>query len=116
MGTAELTPFAGLVKRVLYTDKQSEGWHNEHSMVRLRSSASGRWWLRRPKAKPYRRPGRRCAVPRQLVCLSSEEWTCLRKVLDEQAVPAELVEVLTCPEVDTPPENHGKIHPPWYRG
>ena len=84
-------------------------------MSRLRSSRSGRLFLRRPKAKPYRRPGRRCGGPRQLVCLAADEWMWLRDGLDEGVGAVNLVEVLTCPQEDTPPEHHGKIHPPWYR-
>ena len=88
-------------------------------MLRVRpkvSGGTGRLFLRRPKAKPYRPPGRRSVGPRELNCLSSDEWVGLRDALAEGVSPVNLVEVLTCPEEDTLPEQHGKIHPPWYRG
>jgi|TARA_B100001964_G_C14070517_1_gene525673 hypothetical protein len=44
-----------------------------------------------------------------------DEWVMLMEALEEGELPANLAEVLTCPEEDTLPEEHGKIHPPWYR-
>ena len=35
--------------------------------------------------------------------------------LEEGYALPDLVEVLTCPQEDTPAEQHGKIYPPWYR-
>ena len=118
MPNVELAPFSMGVKRVLVADRWGLCCHNQRRMhahrTRITSNA-GRLTLRRPKAKPYRRPGRRRIGPRALGCFSMDEWVMLMEALEEGELPANLAEVLTCPEEDTLPEEHGKIHPPWYR-